>query len=73
MIISVPGWLGIIIVVLAAIIWIAELVGKATRRSAASAARAKLKADLTAPPPSANLPYGLSTPPAGEADTTKRA
>jgi hypothetical protein len=68
MIISGPGWFGIVIIVLGAMIWIAELVGKARRRSATSAAKVQLKADLTAPPPSANLPYGLSVPPAGETD-----
>ena len=71
MIISGSGWVGVVIIVLGAMAWIVELVSKARRRSAASVANAQLKADLTAPPPSANLPYGLSVPPADEVDTTK--
>jgi hypothetical protein len=59
-VITVPYTVGVIIVVLAALIWIFEQVGKARARQKRRLAKSRLAADLRQPKPAETLPYGFS-------------
>lgn len=74
MIVVLPTSVAVILAVVGVVLWIAEQPGRARKRRAARAARARLHADLTAPPPAAaQLPYGLSGAPGDETDETPPA
>jgi hypothetical protein len=59
----VPFWIFAVVVVLGAVIWLIEQPKKARQRHAARVARATLRDDLQAPPPSGDLPYGFGAEP----------
>lgn len=58
--ISVPLWVGVVLVALALVLWVAEQPGKARRRRAKREAQARLATDLQAPAASKRLPYGYT-------------
>ena len=60
--ITVPFWGGIVIVILAVIIWISEGAKKARVRRERREAGQRLAADLNSPRAATQLPYGLSSP-----------
>jgi len=63
MIIVLPTSVALILGAVGLVFWIAEQPGKARKRREAREAKSRLRADLTAPPPSSRLPYGLSSQP----------
>jgi hypothetical protein len=58
--ILVPTWVAVIIVIVGAIVWLAEQPKKAQRRRERREASDRLRQDLAAPPASTQLPYGVT-------------
>jgi hypothetical protein len=61
MMIPVPGWVAVILVVLGAVVWIGEQVGKARRLRKRRETQRQLARDLAAPKGSTRLPYTSGT------------